>query len=164
MVTGGCARICPVKNRVTDSDANAATSGARAGVRLDKWLWAARFYKTRSLAADEVDRGRVMINGQYAKVSRLVRVDDLISLRQGHNPTPREVRVRGLAEVRGPAPVAQTLYAETPESLAAQAAWQANRPYAADPAHSIEQGRPTKSDRRQLTEWQRWSVSIDDDA
>ena len=61
------------------------------------------------------------------------------------------------------APVAQALYAETAESLAAQAAWQASRAYNAEPAQSIEQGRPTKADRRQLTEWQRWSVSLDDE-
>ena len=69
----------------------------------------------------------------------------------------------GLSDARGPAPQAQQLYAETPESIAAQQEWQARRPYAADPASSIEQGRPTKADRRHLVEWQRWSVSLDDD-
>jgi ribosome-associated heat shock protein Hsp15 len=71
--------------------------------------------------------------------------------------------VLGLSEVRGPAPQAQLLYAETPESIAAQAEWQVRRPYAVDPAVAMEQGRPTKSDRRQLVEWQRWSASLDDD-
>lgn len=132
------------------------------GQRLDKWLWAARFFKTRSLAADEIDRGRIRVNGQEAKPSREVRVGDRLAVRQGDGPVPREVVVRGLSEVRGPAPQAQQLYEETPESVAAQAAWRERRRYAADPALSIEQGRPTKADRRQLAEWQRWSVSIDD--
>lgn len=132
------------------------------GMRLDKWLWAARFFKTRTLAGGEVDRGRVHVNGQAAKPARELRVGDLLSLRQGTCPVPREVRVLGLSDVRGPAPQAQLLYEETPESIAAQAKWSAQRPYSADPAQAIEQGRPTKAARRQLAEWQRWSASIDD--
>jgi ribosome-associated heat shock protein Hsp15 len=133
------------------------------GQRLDKWLWAARFFKTRTLAGDEIERGRVQVNGQHAKPSREVRPGDRLSLRQGNSPVPREVAVLGLSEVRGPAPQAQQLYAETPESLAAQAEWQVRRPYAVDPAVAMEQGRPTKADRRQLVEWQRWSASLDDE-
>lgn len=152
-----------MKNRTDRTDKSPPAAEAQAGVRLDKWLWAARFYKTRSLAADEIGRNRVMINDQYAKASRLVRPGDLISVRRDQNPIPRVVQVRGLSEVRGPAPVAQLLYEETPESVTAQATWAANRPYSAEPAHSIEHGRPTKSDRRQLSEWQRWSVSVDDE-
>ncbi|MFM2340541.1 MAG: hypothetical protein RLZZ592_194, partial [Pseudomonadota bacterium] len=64
---------------------------APAGQRLDKWLWAARFFKTRSLAADEIDRSRVRVNGQDAKPSREVRAGDRVSVRQGDCPTPREV-------------------------------------------------------------------------
>lgn len=138
---------------------------AREGTRLDKWLWAARFYKTRSLAGDEIGHGRVRINDQLAKAARLVRVGDTLSvLQQGPCPLPRVVKVLALSDVRGPAPVAQALYEETAESRAAIAAWLANRAYTADPAQAITQGRPTKSDRRQLVEWQRWSVSLDDEA
>lgn len=133
------------------------------GQRLDKWLWAARFFKTRTLAGDEIERGRVLVNGQHAKPSREVRPGDRLSLRQGNSPVAREVQVLGLSEARGPAPQAQLLYAETPESIAAQADWQVRRPYAVDPAVAMEQGRPTKSDRRQLVEWQRWSASLDND-
>jgi ribosome-associated heat shock protein Hsp15 len=129
-------------------------------VRLDKWLWAARFYKTRALATDEVGRGRITVNGQAAKASREVRVGDQIALRQG--PVERIVDVRELSNVRGPAPVAQALYEETPDSTARQRATEARR-LGAEPANSIEQGRPTKRDRRQLVDWQRWSASIDDE-
>jgi ribosome-associated heat shock protein Hsp15 len=130
-------------------------------MRLDKWLWAARFYKTRSLAVDEIGKGRVKVNEQAAKPSREVRVGDLIELRQGSHPVPHTVQVRGLSEVRGPAPVAQTLYEETPASIAARERWAAEKPYAADPAQAIEHGRPTKQDRRKLVDWQRWSASLD---
>lgn len=133
-----------------------------AGVRLDKWLWAARFFKTRSLAAEEIGRNRVEVNGQFAKASREVRVGDRICLRQGDCPTPREVVVQGLSSVRGPAPVARLLYEETADSLKAQVEWAANRRFQLDPAQSIEQGRPTKQDRRRLSDWQRWSASVDE--
>jgi ribosome-associated heat shock protein Hsp15 len=131
-------------------------------MRLDKWLWAARFYKTRSLAADEVARGRVQVNGQNAKPARDVRCGDRLSLRQGPCPVPREVVVRGLSGLRGPAPVAQALYEDTPESHSAREQWAAQRLFNAEPADAIELGRPTKAARRQLADWQRWSVSIDD--
>jgi ribosome-associated heat shock protein Hsp15 len=135
-----------------------------SGVRLDKWLWAARFYKTRSLAADEIGKGRVSVNGQVAKPSREVRPDDVIEMRQGL--VRRTVAVRGVSHVRGPAPVAQALYAETPESIAERERAAEARRRAPEPALSIEQGRPTKRDRRELTrtqaQWHRWSASIDD--
>jgi ribosome-associated heat shock protein Hsp15 len=143
--------------------AEASQAAETTGVRLDKWLWAARFYKTRSVAGESIEKGRVMVNDQLAKASRTVRVGDLLAVRQGDCPMARQIRVLGLSEVRGPAPVAQLLYEETEESRQAIAAWTAARPYQADPAQSIEQGRPTKSDRRKLVEWQRWSVSLDDD-
>jgi ribosome-associated heat shock protein Hsp15 len=133
-------------------------------VRLDKWLWAARFYKTRSLAADEIGKGRISVNGHAAKPSRELRLGDELELRQG--PLTRTVRIRGLSHVRGPAPVAQTLYEETPESIAARAAAAEQRRLGAEPALSITDGRPTKRDRRDLTktqvDWQRWSASLDD--
>ncbi|MBI5717341.1 MAG: RNA-binding S4 domain-containing protein [Burkholderiales bacterium] len=129
-------------------------------MRLDKWLWAARLFKTRALAAEAVERGRVEVNGQAAKPSRELKCGDRLRLRQG--PVERVVDIVALSAVRGPAPVAQALYAETPESLAARIAAAEARRLAAEPAHSIEQGRPTKRDRRQLAQWQRWSASADD--
>ncbi len=131
-----------------------------ARVRLDKWLWAARFFKTRALAAEEADKGRVQVNGANAKPAREVRVGDRIRLRQG--VVEREVDVLGLSSVRGPAPVAQALYAETPDSTAARERAAASRRLAPEPAATLEQGRPTKRDRRRLADWQRWSASADD--
>ena len=129
-------------------------------VRLDKWLWAARFYKTRALAAEEIGRGRVSVNGQPAKASRELRPGDRIVLRQG--PVERTVDLLALSNVRGPAPVAQTLYAETPESIAARQKAVEARRQGVEPADTLEQGRPTKRNRRQLADWQRWSASADD--
>jgi len=136
-------------------------------LRIDKWLWAARFYKTRSLAAEQIGKHRVQVNGDVAKPAREVRVGDTVDLRQG--PVTRTVVVRGLSAQRGPAPVAQQLYEETAESLAAQAASREQRRLAHEPALSIEQGRPTKRERRHLDDarqgWgTRWSASLDDDA
>ena len=130
-------------------------------LRIDKWLWAARFYKTRSLASDEIGKNRVQVNDQDAKPSKEVKVGDTVCLRQG--AVERTVLVQGLSGVRGPAPVAQLLYAETPESIEArQKAAEQNR-LAREPALSIEQGRPTKRDRRQIEKtWDnRWSAGID---
>ena len=129
-------------------------------VRLDKWLWAARFYKTRALAAEEIARGRISVNGQTAKASRELRLGDRIVLRQG--PVERTVDLLGLSSVRGPAPVAQALYAETPASVAARLQAAEARRLGTEPADAIEQGRPTKRNRRQLADWQRWSASADD--
>jgi ribosome-associated heat shock protein Hsp15 len=131
-----------------------------ARLRLDKWLWAARFYKTRALATDEIDKGRVRVNEQIVKPARELKVGDRVELRQG--VVMRTVVVLGLAAVRGPAPVAQALYAETPESIAAREAAAERRRLAPEPASAIEQGRPTKRDRRQLADWNRWSASLDD--
>ena len=132
---------------------------ARDRPRLDKWLWAARFYKTRSLASEEIGKGRVQVNGQTAKASREVRLDDVIELRQGN--VARTVKVCGLSPVRGPAPVAQALYAETEASLAARARQAEQQRLAPEPSQSIDQGRPTKRDRRQLADWNRWSASAE---
>jgi len=130
-------------------------------LRIDKWLWAARFYKTRSLAADEIGKNRVQINGQDAKASREVKPGDRVRLRQGQ--VAREVVVRGISAMRGPAPVAQQLYEETAESIQAREAVAQQRRVAAEPALSIEQGRPTKRDRRQIDKaWgERWSAGLD---
>jgi len=132
-------------------------------MRLDKWLWAARFYKTRALAVEAIDKGRVQVNGLAAKRARSLRVGDRVALRQGERgEIASEVQVLGLSEQRGPAPVARQLYAETPASVAARAAAAQARAYQAEPAHAIEQGRPTKRDRRDLVAWQRWSASSDE--
>jgi ribosome-associated heat shock protein Hsp15 len=130
--------------------------------RLDKWLWAARFYKTRSLASEEISKGRVQVNGQSAKPSREVRLADLIELRQG--ALLRTVQVRALSHVRGPAPVAQALYEETAESLLARERAAEQRRLAPEPSSTIDQGRPTKRDRRQLADWNRWSATAEPDA
>lgn len=135
-------------------------------MRIDKWLWAARFYKTRSLAVDEIGKNRVQVNGDAAKPAREIKPGDTVALRQG--AVTRTVRVLGLSLQRGPAPVAQQLYEETPESLAAQAAAREARRVSREPALSIEQGRPTKRERRHLDTarqhgWgDRWSASVDD--
>lgn len=134
--------------------------------RIDKWLWAARFFKTRSIAVEEIGRGRVEVNGQEAKPAREVKPGDLVSLRQGH--VQRVVVVKGLSNARGPAPVAQQLYEETPESIRAREQAAEQRRLAPEPAHSIEQGRPTKRGRRELEHAQRgwgdrWSASVDEE-
>ena len=127
---------------------------------MDKWLWAARFFKTRALAVEEIGKGRVLINGQAAKPSRDMKLGDLVRLRQGL--VEREVWVRGLSHVRGPAPQAQALYEETPESIAAREKAAESRRLAPEPAQTITQGRPTKQDRRRLADWgDRWSAEID---
>ena len=135
-------------------------------LRIDKWLWAARFYKTRTLASDEVTRGRVEVNGQEVKPAREVKVGDTVSVRQG--PDVRTVLVKGLSSARGPAPVAQQLYEETPASLQAREQAARRRRDAPEPALTIEQGRPTKRGRRELDDAQRgwgdrWSASVDED-
>ena len=142
-------------------------------MRLDKWLWCARFYKTRSLAVEEIGKGRVTVNQANAKASREIRVGDTIHLRQGS--IPKEVVVHGLSGMRGPAPVAQQLYEETAASLATRAELAEQRRLAPEPAASLallHTGRPTKRDRRDIdrvredhhsTGWgDRWSASIDD--
>jgi ribosome-associated heat shock protein Hsp15 len=131
-----------------------------ARTRLDKWLWSARFFKTRALAADEIAHGRVSVNGLTAKPGRELHLDDRVVMRQGG--LDRTVIVRRLESVRGPASVAQTLYAETAESMEARARAAEQRRLNPEPASTIEQGRPTKRDRRQLADWQRWSASADE--
>lgn len=135
-------------------------------LRVDKWLWAARFYKTRALAVDEINKGRVEVNEQPAKPARELKVGDVVTLRR--EGLARTVVVRGLSGMRGPAPVAQQLYEETPESIRAREQSLEQRRLAPEPALTIEQGRPTKRGRRELDQarqgWgDRWSASIDDE-
>jgi ribosome-associated heat shock protein Hsp15 len=126
-------------------------------LRIDKWLWAARFYKTRSLASDEIVKGRVQVNEQVAKPSREVKVGDTVVIRQG--PVIRTVTVLGISQQRGPAPVAQQLYAETPDSIRERQRGAEQRRLASEPAQTIEHGRPTKRDRRHIEK--AWSESAD---
>jgi ribosome-associated heat shock protein Hsp15 len=115
-------------------------------VRIDRWLWAARFFKTRALAQDAVVGGHVRVNGERVKPARDVRADDVIEVRVGE--VVRTVVVLGVAERRGPARVAATLYQETAESLAARARRAEERRL--EPAFGDFRigGRPTKLDRR----------------
>lgn len=138
-----------------------------SSLRLDKWLWAARFYKTRSLAVEQIGKHRVTVNAAAVKASREVRVGDTITLRQGD--VLKTVQVLGLSAARGPAPVAQQLYQETAESLAERLRLAEQRRIAPEPAAAIalqHDGRPTKRDRRDLErtrhQWDdRWSASTD---
>lgn len=138
-------------------------------VRLDKWLWAARFYKTRSISAEEIEKGRVRVNGAVVKPARDVKPGDTVEMRSG--PVLRTVTVRALSGVRGPATAAALLYQETEASIALRLAAAEQRRLAPEPAQTITQGRPSKRDRRDLdalrdrppaADWnQRWSASID---
>lgn len=134
-------------------------------LRIDKWLWSARFYKTRSLASDEIDKGRVHVNGAEVKPAREVKVGDTVALRR--EGLTRTVVVKGLSNQRGPAPVAQQLYEETADSVREREKAAEQRHYAPEPANTIEHGRPTKRERRDLDQakgWgDRWSASVDDD-
>jgi ribosome-associated heat shock protein Hsp15 len=134
--------------------------------RIDKYLWAIRLYKTRSLASEEIGKGRIKINGQVAKASRDVKAGDTIELLRTGLVTVLEVLQ--VSEQRGSAPLAQALYAETAESIAAREKAQDIRRFTHEPASAISQGRPTKRDRRSLDEarsgspsWNdRWSAEI----
>ena len=140
-------------------------------LRIDKWLWAARFYKTRSLAGEEIDKGRVRINDVEAKPSREVKVGDVVVMRSG--PVLRTITVLGISAQRGGAPAAALLYQETAESIAARVLAAEQRRLGVEPATSQEHGRPTKRDRRDLEKvsgrqvnkgWDnRWSASVDSD-
>lgn len=138
-----------------------------SAMRLDKWLWAARFYKTRSLAVEQISKHRVTVNQAAVKASREIRVGDCIALRQGD--VPKTVMVLGLSAMRGPAPIAQQLYQETADSMAQREQLAEQRRLAPEPASTLTRqhdGRPSKRDRRGLDrvrhQWDdRWSASID---
>lgn len=116
-------------------------------IRLDKWLWAARFFKTRALATAAINGGKVSVNGARVKPSREVHLNDELHIRQGSSE--KTVHVRGLSEHRGPAPQAQALYEETPESIAAREKEKELHQLAAAQRPRGE-GRPTKRERRQI--------------
>jgi ribosome-associated heat shock protein Hsp15 len=117
-------------------------------VRIDKWLWAARFFKTRSLAADAVGGGKVSMAGANVKPARMVQVGDEIRIRLG--PFEHTVIVRGLSERRGPASVAATLYEETEASRVAREKHAEQLRMAPAAFVFEEKGRPTKKDRREI--------------
>ena len=134
-------------SRHSAKDLKADDGSARTGVRVDKWLWAARFFKTRSIAVDAITGGKVAVNGEGVKPAREVKVGDAVRLRLG--PYEHEVIVRGLSEQRGPAAQAVLLYDETAESKQAREklAWTLKH---AAPVMDPGVGRPTKKDRRDL--------------
>jgi ribosome-associated heat shock protein Hsp15 len=117
-------------------------------VRIDKWLWAARFFKTRSLATDAVDTGKVRLDGERIKPARTVKLDDKLSIDNGAETW--EVRVMGISDVRGGAPIARTLYEETEESVGKRENDAEARKLYREPGTTIK-GRPTKRDRRAIS-------------
>jgi ribosome-associated heat shock protein Hsp15 len=122
-------------------------SDETAKVRLDKWLWAARFYKTRGLAVDAIEGGKIDVNGERSKRARLVHVGDRIQIRMG--PFEHIITVKGVSERRGPASVATQLYDEDPESIK-QRALMAAHVKAMNANTGYDAGRPTKKDRRDI--------------
>jgi ribosome-associated heat shock protein Hsp15 len=116
-------------------------------IRIDKWLWAARFFKTRSLATDAVERGRVRLNGDRCKPARSILSGDLLDIDNGS--TEWQIRVIALSDQRGPAPVAQALYAETEAGVRQREQRAEQRKVFSEPGEAIR-GRPTKRDRRMI--------------
>ena len=116
-------------------------------VRIDKWLWAARFFKTRSMATDAIDRGRVRMDGEPIKPSRNVKINDKLIIDNGSDRW--EVIVAAISDKRGPAPVARELYFETEESISKRENDKTARRLFPEPSLEIK-GRPTKRDRRAM--------------
>ena len=124
------------------------SSDSQEGVRLDKWLWAARFFKTRSLATEAVNGGKVELNGLRPKPSKDVKVGDQLRIRVG--PFVHALTVRALSERRGPASAAALLFEESPESIAARERLREQHRRAPSTQYD-EGGRPTKKDRRTMS-------------
>ncbi len=120
-------------------------------IRLDKWLWAARFYKTRSLATEAIDGGKVHLNHERVKPSRTLKIGDILTLSKG--PYKITVCVIGLSAVRGPATTAATLYQETEESIKTRTLLAEQLRAQGLSARIIHSGRPTKKDRRQIVKF-----------
>jgi ribosome-associated heat shock protein Hsp15 len=116
-------------------------------LRIDKWLWAARFFKTRALAIEAIDSGKVLVNEERVKPAKTIDVGNLIAIRLG--PYTFVVEVLGLSDKRGPAPQAQKLYRETPESIKQREELAFVRKAQAQEVQRGE-GRPTKKDRREI--------------
>ena len=117
-------------------------------VRIDKWLWAARFFKTRALAVEAIGGGKILVHGERVKPAKVVQAGDRVSVRLG--PYEHVVTVRGVSERRGPASVAATLYEETSESLAARQKLAEQLRMAPAAFVFEDKGRPTKKDRRDI--------------
>src|SRR3954466_4189271 len=128
------------------------TSDELNRVRLDKWLWAARFFKTRAIAAEAVETGKVEVNGERAKRAKQLQIGDKVRVRLG--PYYHVVTVRGTSERRGPATVAARLYEEDSEGRKAREAMQV-QVKAAQSSFGYESGRPTKKDRREIEKLRR---------
>jgi ribosome-associated heat shock protein Hsp15 len=126
-------------------------NGIMTGVRMDKWLWAARFFKTRSLAARACELGRIESNGQHAKAAREVRAGDLLQVKNDGGDF--QVEVLALSDLRGPAAVARTLYRETEASRELRLKLAEERK-AMPPLERTGEGRPSKRDRRKI-DWVR---------
>ncbi len=149
---------------------NTHATTTRERLRLDKWLWAARFFKTRALAVEAIEKHRVRVNGAHTKPAREVRAGDELEIAQG--PVLRTVTVLGISATRGPAPQAALLYSETEASVALRLAQAERRRLAPEPALALTQGRPTKRQRRDMDalhapddsaapDWnERWSASL----
>jgi ribosome-associated heat shock protein Hsp15 len=131
------------------------SAGDEIKVRLDKWLWAARFYKTRSLAAEAIEKGKVEVNGERAKRAKLLQAGDSLTIRLG--PYQHLVTVRAVSERRGPASFAATLYEESAEGRKAREAMQV-QVKAAQSVPGYDRGRPTKKDRRDIERMRRKEV------
>jgi ribosome-associated heat shock protein Hsp15 len=131
-------------------------------IRIDKWLWAARFFKTRSLATQEVSKGHVQVGQRDVKPSFEVRVGITLTVWQAQ--VKRTLLVKGVSDKRGSAPVAQQLYEETQESIQTRLQLAEHNRLHTEPALAIGHGRPTKRDRRDLQKGlnARWSASVDD--
>jgi ribosome-associated heat shock protein Hsp15 len=160
----------PTPERAVGASArSAAAHPALSRLRIDKWLWAARFYKSRSLACEDIELGRVRINGVPIKPARDLKVGDTVSLRSGS--LFRTVTVLALSDKRGAAPVAALLFQETPESTAQRLQAAEQRRLAPEPSLSLREGRPNKHQRAQTERaaraglgWgDRWSASLSDD-
>lgn len=126
-------------------------------VRIDKWLWAARFFKTRSLAKAAIEGGKVHVQGERVKVSKDVRIGMLLTIQQG--AYKKTVEIKGLSEIRGSAPIAQQLYEETAESIEQRETLAAQRKL----AMTFSPFRPTKKDRRAIQKFQHYYDNQDHD-
>ena len=134
--------------KITDEFVTVSDKDIDAEIRLDKWLWAARFFKTRSLAADAVSGGKVAVNGDRAKPGRIVRAGDELTIRRGSYEWT--VVIKDVSRLRGPAPRAQQLYEESIESASKREDAIAQMKLERPPEFDIP-GRPSKKDRRAIT-------------
>nr|VFK31854.1 MAG: ribosome-associated heat shock protein Hsp15 [Candidatus Kentron sp. MB]VFK32467.1 MAG: ribosome-associated heat shock protein Hsp15 [Candidatus Kentron sp. MB]VFK75596.1 MAG: ribosome-associated heat shock protein Hsp15 [Candidatus Kentron sp. MB] len=142
--------LMPRKNNAAASDKSGASDTPSDSQRLDKWLWAARFFKTRGLAAEAISGGKIHVEDQRAKPAKLIRAGARIRIRRG--PMEWEVILEGLSKQRRPAPEAALLYRETPESIASREN-EAERRKTETAKRERGMGRPTKRDRRRLTDF-----------